>query len=213
MNLTVFSCSTGFHSYPDPNKDYIGKLSLEQNIKGRWMDGMAILDVKRELPTQLCGNDRAVILHIGAVEAFSYRSANVIEWCAEYFLRNPSDQYAMNFLIPKILKASHSLTHKQDLFLSILEPEEFVFILQQVLHILQGTKVIMMGMSKPNTPDKLFWVEQAFKFNQILEEEAKTANASFVDVWNLCSQYVVDNNHLNEEGHNVLYKTIKEILK
>jgi hypothetical protein len=212
MNLTIFSCSTGFHSYPTPNKSYVERLSSEYPAKGRWMDGLSILDVKRELPLFVYGNDRAVILHIGAVEAFSYPAANIIEWCAEYFLRNPFDPYAITFLIPKIIEASHALTHKQELFLPVLESSEFEFILHQTLHLLQGSNVIIVGMNKPNTPGKSFWIEQALTFNQILEEEAKTFNSIFVNSWNLCPHCVTDNNHLNEEGHNILYEKIRGYL-
>ncbi len=209
MNLTIFSCSTGFHSYPTPNKSYVERLSLEYNIKGRWTDGLTILDVRKELNVNLCGNDRVIILHIGAVEAFTYSPANIIEWCAGYLLRNPFDPNAITFLLPRILEASHALTHKQDLFLSILEPWEFEFVLHQTLQLMQGATGIIVGMSKPNTPDKPFWVEQASTFNQILEEETKICNFTFIDVWNLCPHCVVDNNHLNEEGHNILYERIK----
>lgn len=212
MNLTIFSCSTGFHSYPIPNRSYVEKLSLDYPIKGRWMDGLSILDVKREIPSYLNGCDRILILHIGAVEAFTYPAANVIEWCAEYLLRNPCDPYALSFLIPKMIEASHAIVHKQDLFLPVLEPGEFEFILHQTLHMIQGTKTIIVGMSKPKTPDKPFWVEQALVFNQILEGKAKEFNAEFINVWEPCKDFVVDNNHLNEEGHLFLYHTIWKIL-
>jgi hypothetical protein len=213
MNLTIFSCSTGFHSYPTPNKSYIDKFASEYQVKGRWMDGLSVLDVKRELPLFVYGNDRIVILHIGAVEAFTYPAANIIEWCAEYFLRNPFDPYAITFLTPKIIEASHSLTHKQELFLPVLEPSEFEFVLHQTLHLLQGSQVIVIGMNKPNSSDKPFWTKQALIFNQILEEEAKIYNFNFIDAWNLCPHCVTDNNHLNEEGHNIIYEKVKEKLK
>ncbi len=213
MNLTIFSCSTGFHSYPTPNKSYVERLVFEYNPRGRWADGLSIFDVKRELPLYLCGNDRIIILHVGAIETFTHPVANVIEWYSNYFLRNPSDQYAMAFLLPRMAEISYALTHKGKQFFSILESKEFETVLRLILSILQGSKVIIVGMSKPNDPAKPFWVEQAFIINQILRDETKIFNFIFIDTWNLCPHCVVDSNHLNEEGHNILYERIRENLE
>ncbi len=213
MNLAIFSCSTGFHSYPTLNKSYVERFASEYNAKGRWADGLSIFDVKREIPSYLCGNDRIVILHVGAIETFTHPVANVIEWYSNYFLRNPSDQYAMAFLFPKMAEISHALTHKGKQFFSILEPKEFEIVIRLILLILQGAKVIIVGMSKPNDPMKPFWIEQALIINQILENETKNFNFIFIDTWNLCPHCVVDSNHLNEEGHNILYEKIREHLK
>ncbi len=216
MNLTIFSCSTGFHCYDNNKQDVYGKSYIERlqvefpSIQGRWMDGMIIIDVKHEL--LLKGNQRKVILHIGAVEAFSHPSENILEWGINWIISHGGlDSFFNSMILPMMLKAAHALTHKQKEYYSILTPRDFSVILDLVLILLQGSKVIVVGMSKPNT-DKAYWVEQASAFDSILRMETNKHNQTFINVWDICSHCVVDNNHLNEEGHRILFEKIKEIL-
>jgi len=152
MNLTIFSNSTGYNCI-DGNS-YIEILNEQYCTQGRWIDGLNVFDVRRELPNILCGRERKVILHLGAVEAFSYPSENFLSLCINYLLRNPDDFLFLSMMLPKMITATDALAHKENKFFSILSPEEFRSMLRIILTFGPGSKILLMGMGEPNCEGK-----------------------------------------------------------
>ncbi len=217
MNLTIFSSSTGFRAYKTMNEagglSYIDRLWPYYYPRGIWNDGLSILHVRRFIFEHLRGNDKWFILHMGAVEALSHPAANYMEWCVRYLAYMGMDEGFSCFILPKMLKAAHSLSHKEEAFYKILEPQEFQVIFDFIMqYIMPGSKVIVIGMSKPNDPSKPHWLPQAMVYNNLIEETANQYNAYFINILDKYAPYVVDSNHMTEEGHNLLFEEIMNIL-
>jgi hypothetical protein len=212
MNVFVFTNSTGCMCYEGstfiPNASYVDMLQ-EYNPEGMWINGVTALHVSRAVSLVLKGAERIAILHFGVCEALSHPPANFLNlWIAHLFQQVVDPYLFQTFIVPKMLKASEVLTKDaRDYFCSLL-PSEFAYILEGILWKLQGTKTIFIGMSQPNTASYPHWQEQALEYNEVMKNLCLKWNVYFIDIWDLLKEHVQDSNHINIEGHKILYNLI-----
>jgi hypothetical protein len=211
MNLFIFSSSTGMVGFGGTS--YIDKLETVYSPQGLWNNGFSILSARHNVHRILKGNKRVVILHLGAVECFTMPAENFLVWCIRelgHHWYTDSDWKA--YFYHKLLKATDALFKKETVYIRPLEDYEFRVLYEELIRMLEGSKILIMGMSKPVLPEP-HWTEQAVSFNNILKELSDKYNTYFIDVYNKYSDYVVDSNHLNTAGHELLYQEVDQIIR
>lgn len=217
----IFGNSVAYLSYSFEGKDteanYTEMISKETPVQGYYFNGLTILDIRQLISNMVMGkggfNKVYVIIHVG-IECVSHATANFIYNGLAQLQRFGYSPHFQTFIVPKLLDASKCLTHDyKDRFFSLLTPAEFDFLYREVMWLLEGCHVILMGMSKPNIQDKPYFTEQALVIDNIIRKIAHDYSYSFIDVWNWYPQYVADSCHLTEEGHREIFEQLKTIIK
>lgn len=215
--ITVFANSTLYTSMFDENTHGgVGCLELLKNryeVNGLFTNGLTVLHV---LPSfKIFAKERnkknIVIINLGAVEAFSHPAENFLYWASYFLLENGCTSQFETYCIPKMVKATHALSHKREEFFRILDLPEFKSLFAQILLLLEGMSVIVLGMNKPNMNSqnaRSHWIEQASEFNEGIKSVC--GNNDFIDIWNILENHVVDTTHLHPFGHRVLFNAINE---
>lgn len=211
MKLFIFSSSTGCVSLGG-GESYVEMLEKKYNPEGIWINGLTVLSARHYAKQFIKGNKRVVILHLGAVECFTRPLESFIIWCIREMGNWYNDPAWKEYFYYKLIQATISLEKKEQKYIQPLENFEFKKLYEDLLLILEGCKIIIIGMSKPKRPDP-HWVEQASAFNDILKDLSVKYKTYFIDVFNKYDQYAIDSNHLNDEGHNLLYQEVDKILK
>jgi len=218
VNISVFCCSTGFTAMRKADLDHPSYVDILLSKYGKpdgiWMNGLTILHIRhlisrflRDRNTRSC-----IIIHVGVVEALTRPPENFLQQ-AVYFLNYYGyTQYFGTFVVPKMLRATKALTHNRKEYFRFLEPYQFRMILTDIAILLEGFTSIIVGMSKPVSPEYR-WIGQALEFNNILMEVCEEYNLNFIDVWNLCPDQIVDSNHLTKEGHQRIFEQIQSIIE
>jgi hypothetical protein len=219
--ITIFANSTFYTPMPDEfttsgvsTLDYM-KETYKDVINGCWINGLTIMNVKRDLPHYLKERHRKnwVILNVGCVECYSHPAANILQWCCHYLSFYGCDPLFEAYVVPKMLIASKDLIGANKEFVVLLEPNEFATIFDSVLNLLEGFSVIVIGINKPKKTKEPHWLQQAESYKEVIEVFSKGYNnVSYIDSWNKYADYVVDTTHLTSEGHLKVFQELQSII-
>lgn len=208
MKLFIFSSSTGLYS--TEGDSYVEMLE-KYNPEGIWINGLTVLSARHYARQFIKGNNKVVILHIGAVECFTRPVESFIIWAIREMGNWYNDPAWKEYIDYKLIRSAILLEQKKQEYIQPIENHEFRKLYEDLLIMLAGCKIIIVGMSRPIRPDP-HWVEQASDFNNILKDLSNKYSTYFIDIFNKYSQYVIDSNHLNGEGHKLLFQEVDEIL-
>ena len=209
MNITVFGCSTSYLPYDGTNvvgKSYIDLLQEKHIINGIWVNGLNVFNVREEAKNFIRGNDRWIILHLGAVEAFTHPPDYLIDYALNNMLIWGSNRYFLSLLV----KAKKSFNEKKEEYFHLIDVIEFERVYRDILEITWGSKVIIVGLGKPNTFDSFRQIQVGL-YEQVLRKLHDEYQTKFVNLWNNYSEFIVDLNHLNDQGHKKIFNELEEI--
>jgi len=221
MNITVFANSTLYTPMPDSLTTWNHDSTLHflreycPKLDGAWLNGLTILNIKQMLPQYLRERHRSnwVIINVGAVECYSHKTANFLQWCSHYLNFYGCDPLFSTYVLPKMLKASDKLCSNEEDFHQLLSSSDFASILDSILRLLEGFSVIVIGMNEPKT-ENVVWKNQAGDYEYVMAFICKQYNnVVHIDSWNLYNSYVVDTTHMTPEGHSSMFSRICNILE
>jgi hypothetical protein len=223
--ITVFANSTFYTPMINADTTGGGSSCLDHlrkrghGISGIWANGLTVFHVLENVHLFLKERHRkqTVIIHLGAVEAFTHPPANILYWCSHFLLENGCTPHFQAHAVPMMVKASHDLSNNINSFYRIADVGDFASMLEQIILLLEGFSVILIGMNKPNSNNKNVeqrWLSQAALYEEALKMIAgRFNNVLFVEMWDRFSEYVVDTTHLTPAGHTKLYDIINFLLE
>jgi len=216
-DLILFGCSTAYIPYNMENiigtTSYVDILKQEYNLKGIWLNGINIINIRSEMSKFLIGRGsktkQKVIIHTGACECFSSKPENFLHYCIANLCLYGMNNWFQSFVLPKMLSAAKSVSHKyENEYYSLLDESEFSYIYRDIAILLEGFDVFLMGMGRPNTNNQE-WIKQADRYNGVIGDMGKEYNLNFVDIWNICKEEISDSNHITDKGHKLIYEAIQ----
>lgn len=210
MNLSVLSSSTGIAC--SDGTSYVEMLDEKYNADGIWINGFTVISARKYARQFIKGNNKTVIIHLGAVECFSRPVDSFIIWCIREMGNWCDDPTWIEYLYHKLIKAAMYMEKKEDAYIQPLESYEFKRLYEDLLIKLEGCKIVVVGMSKPARVEE-HWINQASQFNDILKELSINYNTHFIDTFSKYEKYVEGSNHLNSIGHKLLFDEIDKIIK
>lgn len=224
MNLTVFANSTLYTPMPDENTTLAEGSTLDylreeySRINGLWLNGLTVITVKNILSEYLRERHFShwVILNLGTVECYSHPSKSFLYWCTHYLNFYGCDALFSTFILPKMSMAARDIIEDNKEYFQTLSENEFAYIFNMVLKLLEGFSVIVVGVNKPNTENKRLdphWLSQAEKYNAVIANLVSAYNINYIDSWNKYANYVVDTTHLTPEGHLKMFQEIQSIIR
>lgn len=214
--IIVFSNSVGLYVLPDPlvHESCINKLDKEYALKGIWLPGLTIFDVKKHVDSVVCGKkeDTTIILNIGVCECTTVSPIQFLALSTHLLLTLGTQPEFQTYVFGKMREAAHFLSQKEEVHLPILYPNEYINIYKDILNFVQGCKVFCCGIPKPN-PNISHKGIRATEVNKVLKELVDRKNGcEFVDLYNTYPEYITDGCHYNNEGHQKLFEMFKSII-
>jgi hypothetical protein len=220
--IIVLSSSTGY-MVMGPGHSYIEKLGVDFNLKGVWVNGYTIIHALRDVGLFLRGGQgRTVILHVGAVECFSHKASYFLHDTLHNMVFNNlhADPRFVTFVLPRMLRAasdSNMYGEALQYYYRWLDMEELKTLWHQMLTVLAGTRVIVIGMTHPLIPPApVHTLQQAEDSNEVMRHVcSQYPHAIFIDIFGLTQTpgFVGDSNHLTQLGHESVYNIIRSLLE
>ena len=220
--ITVFANSTLYTPMTDQNTTGGGQSCLDllrkhhAPIDGLWANGLTVLHVLPKMNLFLKERHRKhiVIINLGVVEAFTHPAPNVLHWCSHFLLENGCTPHFQTYTVPMMVNASHDLIHNKKAFYNLVESVDFAAMLFQILWLLEGFSIFLIGLNKPNMTNSFVadrWKEQAAQYDLIINKlRPSFNNISYFDIWNDLQEHVVDTTHLTPKGHQLFFKLIND---
>jgi len=218
-SVIVFSSSVGTF-VGGGSKSYIDMLREDYTTYGLWANGLTIIHALKFVGQMLYRNCSTIILHVGAVEAFTNRAPYFLHCTIHDMILNHlnQDQNFMAYVAPNMLRAARELDYELDPdYYRRVEPEDFRTLLRRFATFSEGFRVLVLGMTHP-------WVghsraveqtEQAREYDNILKDVcAETKHMQFVPLLDITSGKTIDTCHMTTEGHAKVYdERIKPLLE
>lgn len=223
MNLYVFCNSTGYEVYDGFGKpnlkapSYLDSLRKEYGeVQGCWLNGLMILHVRemvrRKVSGDRNGQETIVILNVGVCESATRSVENFLNLTCHYLNAYGYDKWFGAYVVPVMDEVSRCLVRGEKKFVQFLHVSHFLELFSQVFFILQGVKIICLGLNKPNLTSEPWRHEQVKLYNDSLANLCSENRIQFLDVWNLCEEEIVDNTHMTARGHSLIFEELKRLI-